>query len=810
MRADEDGVIGTPAICKDPMTLLLCAMDDEGCPAICKDKEEVGPDISVKSGDLAIVADASAMGKAIIGGVSDLDILTFKASERITLSKITLERYGFSSADDIEAVWLENDRGEVVTNERNVNNKDVVELTFKKDFRDMGKESTFVIVVQLKATAIKGTIGFKVTDVASSAKNLDIKKYTPNTYQMIEYDGSDVNLSDKATARSYSYNAGESYEVARLQARTSAVPIVVNGFTFTQCVGAKCMDLTKDVNVKKVEVLKDGTALKGVTFSATRDGLTVNLNKDTVEARKSALYVVKVTLEGMEKFGNIIQLGIEKAADFRAIESKTNARVSVSGAPFPGKEFTFNGDKITLTNGKLAGTVYGGQGSEGIVIAEGTIALQEPILLNGFTIEASDTGIDALKFVVGNDEYDAVRDATKKKFTFKSKDIYIEKSTDIKIVVDVVDDPAHLGKTISFSPASISRATLSDLAGNIGRYDEYNEKIAGTNLVGSITLSTLKVDTSKGSLTNTATRELEVKAAESVRVTLLDGEYSATKQNVRLNEFIVDYSTGLPRNSDDYVVFYLKIDGKEVATADIDGALITKASDMFDEILVKNGSKVNVTLEADLYLTQVSTTSHQFKLTLQGLDDNGNDAGKADNNTRKVKVVHEGSVIVSEDSTQRKDTVIKADSNIELVKFKLGAANNTTTATLSSLDFDIERLDIANTFNENDVVVKINGTSEDFTFDGVKNYALNGLNYDLKSTVTVEIWYEGELYSDKYEITLNDVNGTTQDKVYKRYAVPALVEFLKQESNDTFTKFNFTIDKSSSQTVQNLKLYTDL
>jgi hypothetical protein len=305
-------------------------MDDEGCPAICKDKEEAGPDISVKSGDLAIVADASAMGKAIIGGVSDLDILTFKASERITLSKITLERYGFSSADDIEAVWLENDRGEVITNERNVNNKDVVELTFKKDFRDMGKESTYVIVVQLKATAIKGTIGFKVTDVASSAKNLDIKKYTPNTYQMIEYDGSEVNLSDKATARNYSYNAGESYEVARLQARTSAVPIVVNGFTFTQ---NGTIDLTKDVNVKKVEVLKDGTALKDVTFSATRDGLTVNLDKDTVEARKSALYVVRVTLEGMEKFGNTIKLGIEKAADFRAIESKTNARVSVLGVP---------------------------------------------------------------------------------------------------------------------------------------------------------------------------------------------------------------------------------------------------------------------------------------------------------------------------------------------------------------------------------------------------------------------------------------------------------------------------------------------
>jgi hypothetical protein len=427
--------------------------------------------------------------------------------------------------------------------------------------------------------------------------------------------------------------------------------------------------------------------------------------------------------------------------------------------------------------------------------------------LNGFSLVADNVGIDALKFVVGNDEYDAVRAPDKKTFTFKNKDIYIEKSTDIKIVVDV-DNAAVLNTTISFTPSSINRTLLSS-AGYVGRYDEYNEKIAEANLIGSITLSKLRVDASKGSLTNDITKELEVKVAESVRVVLFDGEYTASKQNVSLNEFIVKYPTGLPRHADDYVTFYLKIDGKEVASADIDKVATTEASDMFGDIIVKNGKTVKVTLEADLYLTKISTTSHQFELTLKGLDDNGNEAGVASDNTRRIKVVKDGSVIIT-DGDALKANVVKSEVGIDLVSFKIQSAENTTSSTLTSLDFDFESIG-GSPIDPTKVEIRIANTPEDADTTILNNYAIDDINYDLSDQgVVVKIRYKGELATDEYQITLNKINGESKSRVYKRMIVDVLVKVEKQTITNDETKFIFKIDKkTSSQTVSDLCLSVD-
>lgn len=662
----------------------------------------------------------------------------------------------------------------------------------------MGKEADFVVVVQLanNTGSAAGTIGFKVTDITSSAKNLNIKNYTPYTYTMVVYEGSDVALSVKGQDRKHSYNANESYEVARFQLKANAVPVLVNGFTLTN---SGTFEIDK--YVKDVEVLKDGTALKNVSYTISRDELRVSFDSDELAARKNGLYVVNVTLDGLDEFGKTIEFVVENASDIRAVESKTNARVTfkVAGSDFPTaglplKVYTFNGDKITLTNVSLGSTVYGAQGAEDIVVAEGKVALVEPILLDTFTITTSTGALDALTIVIDGDEYEGK--ASGNVWTFSK--VLVEKSSTIQLLADVKDDPSFANRDVSFTPSSLSKTQFG-----AAKYDEYNEPVSANSVVGSISIAKLRVEAAKGSLTNTTTRDVEVKASEVTnRVVLFEGEYTARRQNITLNEFVIEkVGTGLTSN--DNITFFLSIGGSEVGSIDFDASNDpTGVTEYINDTFVKNGDKVSVRLEADIYAT--STVGNlQYKLTLNGEDDNGNEAGSARENTRKVKVVAEGSVTVT-DKNALQNTVVKSDTNVVLASFVLKAAENSADSTLSSFDFTLPSL------NTGDVKVKVDGSSEPFTMSG-STFVVDGLNYNLADGIEVEISYAADLTASAtpYTLTLGKVNGTAKNRTYTRLAVDALVSFYNQNSTNDETKFTFSVDAEDNASVTGLVITLD-
>jgi hypothetical protein len=145
-----------PEECKDAAVVMACALDPESdaCPAACRKpaKDDETTDTNkgevVKSGDLQITATASTNKKAIIGATSDLDTINLKASEAITLNSITIERYGYSSASGV-TVWLEDELGNKITNEKVMSSKDEVTLNIKKDYKELSAESEITIVVSL-------------------------------------------------------------------------------------------------------------------------------------------------------------------------------------------------------------------------------------------------------------------------------------------------------------------------------------------------------------------------------------------------------------------------------------------------------------------------------------------------------------------------------------------------------------------------------------------------------------------------------------------------------------------------------------
>jgi hypothetical protein len=125
---------------------------DVDCISACygEEKEDSSSDEVVKAGSL-VVSSESADDRSVVvpstpatlaGGVmtpsavSDLDTLTFRTSEEVTLNKVVLETYGYSPASaTIANIWLEDEDGNQITTKATPNTKGLVNLTVKKDYK---------------------------------------------------------------------------------------------------------------------------------------------------------------------------------------------------------------------------------------------------------------------------------------------------------------------------------------------------------------------------------------------------------------------------------------------------------------------------------------------------------------------------------------------------------------------------------------------------------------------------------------------------------------------------------------------------
>jgi hypothetical protein len=372
--------------CDDPMTVIACTADTDACPAACKEAENEEP-VVVKAGDLYVTAKAAEGRKALVatgGAVSDLDTLTFRTSEDVTITKVVLERYGYSSDADVDAIWLEDQDGNVIAEEKSLS-KDKATLSIKKDYRNVDGSYVATVVVRLTGNNVGGTIGFKVVDVESTAKNLNLDDYTPYTYDMVTYAGNSVAVNIKGTAKNYNYEEGESYEIARLQVKAAQSIVYVKGFTLTNDSGLDMADFLDKLTVKV-----DGEEVAGLKYSVNKDDeLVISFDELTIEMNKSKLFVISASFEDFDDYGEGVAYYLARESDINAVEKKTGARLTVTGnyqvddAIYHG----FNGGKIKLSNTKL-GNIDAAQGSEDVVVAEGTITVTEPISKISFTLNA--------------------------------------------------------------------------------------------------------------------------------------------------------------------------------------------------------------------------------------------------------------------------------------------------------------------------------------------------------------------------------------------------------------------------------------
>ncbi len=709
MRAEgEEGWVD----CNDSLTKLACELDSEDCPAACKadNNDETEDGEVVKSGDLVVTSVANK-GSSVISNwaTSELDTLTFKASENITLKSVTLERYGLSTASSVASIWLEDMDGNKVTAEKSVStSKDTVTLSLKKDYQDIEDGDKLIVVIttaEKDAADLWNSIGFKVTAVDSSAKNLDLSDYSANLYDIIDYKWTNAKITLKGSDKNYNYEEWKYYEVAKVKITATNAALLVNGFTLTQAAAVKednevvreAWNLDLNEFVDDVEVLVDGKAINS-KFTAKRDELRVSFDEQEIAINKNSTFTVNVTLKDFDEFGSTVVLWIEDSADIDIMEAKNKIRVS-NDIPTAwlwnnAAVYTFNGGKINLTNVKLSSTIDAAAGSDDVVIAQGKIALWgQAIRMRTVTLAPSaDDLVESVRLIIGDEEYEATANNE-----WTVKDVVIEEDADVKVTVDILDDTewTFTVKVNGSNTNALSKSTLTV------EYDDVSSSIAGTaqdNLVGSISISTVKIQPAKGSLTNDTTKKVEFKTKETTEKSVFKGTYTAKKNgNVNLDNVKIWRTTAADVPTDSDITFTVKIDGKAVATIDnpkyYANADAAKDDADFAAIAVEAGKSVSVEVLANVYAGDKTENNIEYKIQLSGKDDAGNDAGNAEKSLAPMSFVANSSITVSTNASMKQQDIVLANKNQNLATFIVKPANKASTADLDQLDFNLEGFD---------------------------------------------------------------------------------------------------------------------
>ena len=815
--------------CDDPVIALACNLDSEDCPAACKnskDEDSDEEDTKVRSGDLAVTADSAANRKILKTGTSDLDTITFKTSEEVEITKITLERYGYSDSDQITEVRLEDQDGNIIADGKGLT-KDKVTLNIKKDYRKVDGEFEATVVVTTKNAG--GTIGFKVTDVESTAKNLNLDDYNPYTYEVVEYVGSTVTVELKGSNKTYNYEDGESYEIARLKVSAGDNAVLVKGFTLTN---SGKVDMKESLD--KLTVKADSEEVKAKASVNKDDELVVTFNEDVeIGINKKVTFILSASFKDFDDYGEVVEYYVAEEGDFNAVEKKNGTRVQLdltkANKTANHTVYTFNGGKIKLTNKKL-GNVDAAQASEGTIVAEWDITITEPISKWSFVVTGSSQWAENLTLVINGDEFEGKRtvvgatwtwdatsgtcniawitteakckaaytDAAQAVFTFNN--VNIDESGKIQFKVDILDNERAANKTLQFSP-SINGDLIAG-----AKYDNVSKQyVKAGDVAGSISFSKVTIQAAKAALENKLSKDVEFLTNETNRKVVFDGTYTARKSDLDLNKFTI-LSGSAPLQGKNKVTFYLFIDGEEVWDTNTIGS-----EESFSDVRIKAGESIKVKVEAEVeaYDSTIPTNAAVYTLELKGTDTNGNeDTGKASDDLMGIKIKGKGGITVEKSAT--KNTLRLKRANADLATFNISPSNGDDDVLVEDLIILVKDVDNDTVLSGDSVRVKVDGVEQ---YDWSRTWNNHeDLLYDVSETINGKVEVSIALKKDlpgNYRVTVKKINENTTERIYNKKFVSAVVTLTEQKDLDGTTKFSYDItEKSDSDyTVSDFCLY---
>ncbi len=545
-----------PSECNDPAVLLACSLGSDSCPAACqKDSEKTSEEDTASqgtidglpiAGDLSIaVADySSSVKSAPAVGTVVFNAVDFKASEKVTIESVKLERTGLSDKSAIKGIWFEKD-GIAVSAKASLTSDGTATTRFYNWYSVDGTD-TLDLVVQLSGAA-GSEIAFNIVGATSTARNVSANT-TTTTYRTTLYTVATVEFSQSggngSGANAVTYKVGEktTYEIGRFQISndtkgTEDKDVVLKSLKLKNQGG-----LDMAAALKNVYVTKDSKTVSKRVELSSRD-MTIYFDDDQIDSGKKGIYTIFAEVANLERPGDSVQLYLNKTSELVANEKSSNFRVAykdpANASDYTLKEFIFNGGKVTFTTANNAPeTVEAAPTSTDIEIAKGTLTVAEPVKFNSLTIKAKANSttnqpakvIKTLKVEIGGSTYTA-NDINSNNEYVINEEVYVSKTSDVRVLVNLTNET---------DPYTIEFDNINGQSLGQWEYENSSRTFTPSSVVaGSIQVAKLKNKAGKFYLTNKNSTNQKVVLGKSTEVTLFDGEINSNNGKVSVNDLFV-------------------------------------------------------------------------------------------------------------------------------------------------------------------------------------------------------------------------------------------------------------------------------
>jgi hypothetical protein len=661
-------------VCKDPLVMLACTVDPESssCPAACKsgsgsDDKPVNPsDRPDAAGDLEIsIADYSTTIKSVpMKGTIIFNSLGLSSSENITLYGINLAKEGLSATKAAKSVWFERN-GIRISSKGNVNTDGTVAITFNNGLQ-IKKSESIDLVVQLDAAA-GAEVAFRITDIDSSAKNLNIKNKITSTYRTADYTVAELTFYKRGT--NAEYKMGE--QSTSLLGEFEVTNVADTGHKDDRAVKVQSLVLKQNgtadlTNLKNIKVYRDS---KVVSSDVTVDSknMTIVLN-DVIEHGRKAIYSIEAEVTYVDQATDTYIFALNKQEDLVAVENSSNFRTTTKDGTTTDRTlatYSVKGGKILLTSKSgFATNVDAGKGYTDVVIAEGTLTVTEPIALNKLTLtvttggaQLSDT-LSRITIEIGGSRYVGDIDNNGVKF---DTEFYINKTSTVRLLANISNNAtgnawfqlqAIRGNTFNggwFQNSDTNMTTANDIAGIITPA-KVTVKDSTFNIVKSSNKSQVtmvKNDPAsfvfyEGTITN--------KVASSL-----------TLNTITLSGKVEQQGATSPLAGSDNVYFTLTANGKTVSnTFSSEGKINFNSLG----VVLKNGESATIKIEAAPVLSNTGLLA--FQIEAEATDVQGNTVKAPASFATNILITEKGDATPST-SNAIKNTLIAEDTTNAII-----------------------------------------------------------------------------------------------------------------------------------------------
>ena len=811
--------------CNDPAVLLACALGSTGCPAKCAEAEnnsQINNNNAyegVVAGDLNIaVSTASSTTSIPNDGIIKVAELSLKASENIQLQSLDITRLGLSENSGIKA-WIEKD-GRRITSSSSFFGDSKANLTFNNGGYVVNGSETLDLVVSLSGVDAGSELQFKVSNVTSSAKNTTVSPDTTGVFRTTKYSATSISFVNVTnTTRSYDLASDTTFTFGEFKLQNDSPA-----------------SMEKDVLIKSITFKIDGSIENLTNFKLLRDSKEVSSKysvdgksitfavNDQLDSGKSATYKVTAEPTNIEnQDGDKYTLSIKKSEDVIAEELGDNAtayRVSiksnVGNFALSFWEVTIKGGNVVLSkDSNLASTVNANWGYSDVVVAKGTMKVNQGVKFDKFNI-------DVTHLYSGSDEVNTIKlsdiirraalviDGKSYTLDIPSATWTGTLSTDSEISLSKGTHDVELQVSLSNTERVITKITFASIwktsfpSVNYTNGDETQFK--STSIAGTIKVSDLNVQMQRSSIKKTGPSEdIKVVGGNTDEKVLLVGEISNTSDKVlEINKFLVAgnwFAWTATELWDVYLVIWdasssmykVETSSNTIKTVTIDSVSTT----------IEAGKSVKFEIRyipnADLTTTNV-TSSFKFSVSAAGKLD-GNDTETSSLNSAKVTITDRATSTIVGNTTDNKQ-IIKPGVSTKVASFNYNVKNDSidlsslqlTTAGITasmlddvtvdfggnvwtpSLEFDTNTTDVLNIEFSNIVTLPVN------------NYKVNvyvTFNDDAISTAATQAAAPLNTAKEIKGVKVNNDSATSATLWYKHYVAKAYPILAVKDKNTT-------------------------